>query len=298
MDKGAADLRRRLNGGTIVGYAQFGDPHGQPLLFFHGWPGSRLQARIFDAPARLYGLKILAPDRPGIGLSTGGCFPSVAAWADTLALWIEAMDITSFYTLGISGGGPYSLACAGRMPQRIAGAGVCCGAPLPSEIDHGPGLYWLYRLLRAIDRTSPQILGLLMAGIRGYLKIMPPVGALKPMAFFLPGPDRRALHRRDNLRTVAVSTREAYRRGTAGVIADAHRLLAPWGFDPRGLSIPVHFWHGLRDRNVPLSLIKSLIRRIPEVREHYYPTDGHYSLPLNRCAEILDHLTASRPIAG
>ena len=46
------------------------------------------------------------------------------------------------------------------------------------------------------------------------------------------------------------------------------------------------------------SLIEPLIRRIPEVREHYYATDGHYSLPLNRTAEILEHLAASGSIAG
>ena len=99
-------LMSTLEDGTKVSYAQYGDPRGRPLIFFHGWPGSRLQARIFDAPARLCGIKVLAPDRPGIGLSTGGCFPGVADWVDTLADWFEAMDIISFYTLGIRSARP------------------------------------------------------------------------------------------------------------------------------------------------------------------------------------------------
>lgn len=293
MAKDASGLQVRLKDGTVVGYAEFGDPLGRPLVFFHGWPGSRLQARIVDAPARRCGLRVLAPDRPGIGLSTAAHCPRVADWMDTLAAWIDAQNLARFYVLGVSGGGPYALACALRMPERIAGAGVCCGAPLPREIGNGADLFWIYRLLRFIDRTSPRFTGGLMAGVRLYLQWLPPAWSLLPFAGLVPGPDRRSFRRRSNLLTIAVSTREAYRRGTDGVIADARRLLQPWGFDPADLSIPVQFWHGHRDRNVPHRLIAPLVRGIPGARARHYPAEGHYSLPLERCTEILEELTAA-----
>lgn len=238
---------------------------------------------------------MLAPDRPGIGDSTALVCPNVAAWTAILEAWLDALEVSAFYALGVSGGGPYALACAARMPQRIAAVGVCCGAPEPREIDGSPHLFWVYRLLRALDRANPRCLNALLTASRHYLQIVPPAWSLKPFAWLAPGPDRRALGRRTSLLTVALSTREGFRCGVDPVIADARRLQAPWGFTPGDIDVPVQFWHGLQDRNVPPGLIRPLIRRIPETREHDYPADGHYSLPLNRCDEILDHLTASRP---
>lgn len=35
-----------LRDGRLLGYAEYGDLDGKPVFFFHGWPGSRLQARL------------------------------------------------------------------------------------------------------------------------------------------------------------------------------------------------------------------------------------------------------------
>lgn len=59
----------RLKDGRLLAYAEYGDPHGVPLFFFHGWPVTRLSGRILDKPAKKLGIRVIAPDRPGIGLS-------------------------------------------------------------------------------------------------------------------------------------------------------------------------------------------------------------------------------------
>jgi hypothetical protein len=59
----------RLRGGRRLGYAEWGDPRGGPLLFFHGWPGSRIEARLGDKAASVSGVRLIAIDRPGMGLS-------------------------------------------------------------------------------------------------------------------------------------------------------------------------------------------------------------------------------------
>ncbi len=284
-----------LEDGTTVGYAEFGDPAGRPLLFIHGWPGSRLQARIIDGPARRFGLRVLAPDRPGIGLSTPAACACVAAWIDVLSAWVDQMNLASFYVLGVSGGGPYSLGCAARLPQRIVAAGVCCGVPPPGLLDKSRDLFWLYRLLRLIDRGAPRLLTALMRLTRLYLLLLPPLWSLQPLRLLLRRADRRALQPRTQMDTVAVSTREAFVCSAEAVITDARRLQHPWGFDPGEIAIPVHFWRGVRDRNIPLALIQPFIQGLPHAQAHYYPADGHYSLPLGRMSEILDDLTSDRP---
>ncbi len=294
---GAVDptrLTSTLADGAVVGYAEFGDPAGRPLLFLHGWPGSRLQARIIEESARRRGLRVLAPDRPGIGLSTPAPCAGAADWIHALSAWIDQLNLASFYVLGVSGGGPYALACAARMPRRIVAAGVCCGVPPPQVLGRSRNLFWLYRLLRVIDRRAPRLLISLMVLTRFYLMRLPPLWSLGPLSLMLPRADRRALQHRGRMGQVAASTREAFAGSGQAVIADARRLQQPWGFDPGEIAIPVHFWHGCQDRNIPLPLMRPFIHSLAGAQAHYYPADGHYSLPLCRSAEILDHLTSDR----
>ena len=288
-------LTSPLADGSVLSYAEFGDPGGRPLLFFHGWPGSRLQARTIEGPARRRGLRVLAPDRPGIGLSTPAPGASIAAWIRALSAWIDQLNLAPFYVLGVSGGGPDALACAAHMPRRIAAAGVCCGVPPPRVLEQSPDLFWLYRLLRRIDRKAPRLLVSLMVVAHFYMLRVPLRWSLRPLSLLLPRADRRALQHRGRLTQVAASTREAFAGGAQAVIADARRLQQPWGFDPGEIAIPVHFWHGARDRNIPPSLIRPFIHGLAGAQMHYYPADGHYSLPLGRTPDILDQLTSAIP---
>jgi pimeloyl-ACP methyl ester carboxylesterase len=59
----------RLRDGRLLGYARYGDPNGTPVFYFHGFPGSRLEARLADAVASRNGVRVIALDRPGSGLS-------------------------------------------------------------------------------------------------------------------------------------------------------------------------------------------------------------------------------------
>jgi hypothetical protein len=54
-----------LGDGRRLGYAQYGQPDGEPLFYFHGHPGSRLEARFAHAAAAGASLRVIALDRPG-----------------------------------------------------------------------------------------------------------------------------------------------------------------------------------------------------------------------------------------
>ena len=73
MSLGAADRdapeSMRLGDGRRLSFARYGDPHGRPLFYFHGMPGSRLEGAVIDDPAREKGIRVVAPDRPGMGWS-------------------------------------------------------------------------------------------------------------------------------------------------------------------------------------------------------------------------------------
>jgi len=60
-----------LPDGRRLCWAEYGDPAGRPLMFFHGGPGSRLPVvpRQEEIAAAL-GVRLLCPERPGFGEST------------------------------------------------------------------------------------------------------------------------------------------------------------------------------------------------------------------------------------
>src|SRR3989344_8029758 len=50
-----------LKDGRILAYAEYGDPKGKPLFFFHGWPSSRFQGSVTHK-ATAMDLKIYTDD--------------------------------------------------------------------------------------------------------------------------------------------------------------------------------------------------------------------------------------------
>jgi pimeloyl-ACP methyl ester carboxylesterase len=55
-----------LRDGRTLGYAEYGDPNGKPLLWFHGFPGCRLDGKLVEEAAGAAGVRVIAPDRPGM----------------------------------------------------------------------------------------------------------------------------------------------------------------------------------------------------------------------------------------
>ena len=70
-----------LKNGRIIGFANYGDPNGMPIFFFHGFPGSRLQASPFHETALSHHYRLIGVDRPGMGLSSIDNKGTILSWA-------------------------------------------------------------------------------------------------------------------------------------------------------------------------------------------------------------------------
>jgi pimeloyl-ACP methyl ester carboxylesterase len=105
--KDGVDRTIRLLDGRRLGYAEWGDPGGRPLFFFHGWPGSRIEGYLGDEAARARGVRLIAIDRPGMGLSDFQQHRTLVDWPDDVVQVAAALGLNRFAVLGISGGGPY-----------------------------------------------------------------------------------------------------------------------------------------------------------------------------------------------
>jgi hypothetical protein len=63
------EAEARLADGRRLAYVLHGDASGFALVLEHGTPASRLGLGFTDAPARARGVRVICPDRPGIGRS-------------------------------------------------------------------------------------------------------------------------------------------------------------------------------------------------------------------------------------
>ena len=120
-----------LPDGRTLGYAEYGSPSGAPLLYFHGFPTSRLEASGLPSVTSRSDIRFLSLDRPGFGLSTHDPHRRIIDWPADVQAFAAHLGLSRFAILGASGGGPYALACAKQLPEeKLTAVGVVAGAPM------------------------------------------------------------------------------------------------------------------------------------------------------------------------
>jgi pimeloyl-ACP methyl ester carboxylesterase len=77
----------QLRDGRRLGYAELGDPGGHPLLYLHGFLGSRVEGRVGDEAAKATGVRVIGLDRPGMGLSDFQPARSFLNWPEDVSRW-------------------------------------------------------------------------------------------------------------------------------------------------------------------------------------------------------------------
>ncbi len=273
----------------MVTLHEYGDPSGDPLFFFHGWPGSGRQAALLDQPAKQNGFRIISPDRPGIGGSTRIAARNLAGWPAQLAELADALEVPRFTMLGVSGGGPYVLACAAAMHGRVQAGAVVCGAPPIAEMTHVKTLSPLYQFLLWLFHRRPGVVRSLFAMARPFLMWRDAYAFLPPLRHLLPGPDRDILGDRDTFEKVFICNQDAF-LDVDGLFEDAALYAMPWGLRLEDIASPLHFWHGLEDSNFHWSLAEDLASRLPTATLRIVEEEGHFSLPIKHAGAILAEL--------
>lgn len=261
-----------LSDGRRLGYAEFGAPEGVPAFFFHGEPGSRLSGALLDDAARDAGVRLVALDRPGFGLSSFQPGRTRRDGPADVAEVADRLGIGRFVVVGWSAGGPHALACAALLPERVAAVGVLAGVDRLTHLDPRMAKSLLgLRLGGDLDRWAD---GVARAWTRTRQAAASGVDAAQASA----GP-------------IAAGIRESLREGTAGVLHELRLLSREWDFDPGTITgPPVRFWHGNDDALISTKHTRALAARIPGAQATYLPGVGHVTLLTHHGREILTDL--------
>jgi pimeloyl-ACP methyl ester carboxylesterase len=109
-----------LPDGRKLAYAEFGKPDGYPVLYFHAAPSSRLEPLFLgDDIFSRFGLRVICPDRPGMGQSDFQSHRGFSDWPKDVIFLTEAIGLNQFSVLGVSGGGGYAAVCAATIPEKL-----------------------------------------------------------------------------------------------------------------------------------------------------------------------------------
>lgn len=282
----AANLSCRLPDGRRLGYSDAGDPEGIPVFYFHGFPGSRLEATLL----RSSGIRLIGVDRPGYGLSTPWPFRKLADWPKDIAALADHLGLGRFGVVGVSGGAPYASAVAHGLGDRVNALALVCGLGPPEA----PGMPFGAngRVIHALRYPGAR---LFMAALGR--RIVLSDRALKQMRDWRvrrrprPAADM-ALRDGPLMQFMIASWREGLRRSSHGIAADARVYGEPWHFGLEEIRVPTSIWHGRADTVVPVSIGEFYAARIPDAVSHFHPSEGHFSLAVNAYPAVVEFLKA------
>ncbi len=273
-----------LADGRTIGYAEYGPRDGQPVLFFHGFGTTRVICPPDAGPGEL-GLRLIAVDRPGIGLSTALPGRRLLDWPRDVAELADRIGIGSMSIIGWSGGGPYALACAHSMPDRVSAVGlVSSPAPLTGIDEKG----YLRRFDRHAVRAAHRAPWMVRIALWHWGRPQRRDAARffeKSVAEMCEA-DQAILAEPELRGRMIANSSELYRQGGRGMYDEGLVLARPWGFELNDINVPVYVWHGAMDDVVPLAMAEYLARAIPTAQVRIQPGEGHHLL-YRKWSEIL-----------
>ena len=279
----------KLSDGRSLSFARFGDPSGKPVFYFHGFPGSRLEPQSNHDAFLKAGIQLLALDRPGIGHSTRKNKRKLLDWPDDVVEVAKILKLEKFSILGVSGGGPYALACARAIPGYLNKVTVACGLGPMDAPNATSGMMLSNRVLFRYGKFFPPVLHLSTFLMVRQLSSKPAKG-LKKFVEGLPEPDRLVLSKTDAQDFVAASAVEGVRQGSGPLLEEIGIYSRSWGFKLEDLNVPVSLFQGEVDIDVPASMARHQASLIPDCEINLYPNDGHFSLLVNHIDEIIASL--------
>jgi pimeloyl-ACP methyl ester carboxylesterase len=272
-----------------------GPADGLPLVLHEGTPVGLVLYPPTVRAAQVRGLRVILAARPGYEGSTPRPGRRVVDVAGDTAAVLDELGADTFVTVGWSGGGPHTLACAAALPGRcLAAASVAGVAPYQAK-----GLDWLAGMgPENVDEfgaaaAGEAVLTQFLHGAAATLGTVTGADVAQALGGLVIAADQAVLIG-EFADYVATALRASMNTGLAGWRDDDLAFVSDWGFSPGGApgtpTAPVAIWQGDQDKMVPFAHGQWLAASIPGARAHLLPGQGHLSLTISFLDRILDDL--------
>ena len=287
-----------LPGGRKLVYAEFGRTDGDPVLYFHGSPSSRLEPLLIgDQVLGGLGLRVIAPDRPGIGGSDFQPGRGLLDWPADVTFLADSLGLGRFAVLGNSGGGPYVAVCAARIPERLRAAVIVSGGWRMDWPEAKAGLPFPNRIMLLLARRAPFVLRLLL-GMMGGIAQGEREKEMAQLKKRVPPADYAVFAVPGRLEAFGQTMRECLRQGAKGAAWDLGLYVREFGFRLNEIGMPLTLFHGEQDSNAPLAMVRRAVAQLPTTRLITYQSEAHLSTLCNHMDEVAQALVGQPTEAG
>lgn len=282
------DQTIQLSDGRILGYAEYGDLLGFPIFYFHGGQESRLSSKFMDSTAKKLNIRIISPDRPGIGISTFDENRQFLDWENDMAQLADALGLITYSVFGLSGGAPHVLACVLSDSSRIENASIISGATPYHYKGTLKGMWLPIKLIHWLASMKKEKL------LRKFIQndcdglVNTPEKRIAQFQKYLPKPDKDLMNTHPAYGWEFIEgSKESYRQGIEAVVQEWKLYVSDWQINLNSIDFPINLWYGAADKMAPMH------------RGHYYDdklqnstlkvmeNEGHFSLIRNHLEDIL-----------
>ncbi len=265
-------------------WSDYGPKNGHPVFVMHGVPGSRFEHPHDLSVCDETHSRLIVVERPGYGASKFDNQRTLADISTQVSLIADELELADFSVLGFSAGGPYALACAAQMPERVKKVALVGSlAPLdqPGNLEALPETnQGLYQLAASDYQTAAVNMAKLLDGVDALVN------------FFIASasdPDKSQFADSQFSKMYRQNLATGLTEGFNGTAYDMGVLARPWEFNPADLKSEVQLWHGEQDLVVPLKMSQYLHSEIPNSSLTTIAGAGHWLL-FSAYREILTKL--------
>lgn len=283
-----------------VDYPGPSSPNPNPTIFyFHGFPGCRLESALLASSANSHSARLIALDRPGMGLSTFQPNRKLLDWPRDVLEVADHLQIETFYVLGASGGAPYALACVKEIPRkRLLGASVIAGIYPLSLGTEGMSVGTRMLLWMSASKWFGSLVGPLMEWEFGRVARDSQHPERLQELFVKsmntkPERDAKCVEDEDVKEKIVEAMRESFRQSSEAVAWDIRVIAGDWGFELATLKtagLDMCLWHGRQDANIPVIMAEKAAGVMEGVRLRVLENEAHLSASLYHQDEVLDAL--------
>ena len=274
----ATARQAQLADGRRLGFAEYGDPDGKPVILFHDLWGNHSLRHPDDSILARLGLRLIGVDRPGFGISTRKPGRGIMDVVDDVMLLSKALKLERFALLGYSAGGPYALACAYRFPQIVRRCAVVSCLP---PLDHEQGfraLHAFYGRLFQLASGNEAFFRLLMRGFFWFDGQRSSDQYIRELGSSFSRADQDALSNLDLFNSRLDMWDEIRRAGSEFLVDEIVALTRSWGFRLQNIEVPVDVWWGETDHFCSPVVSRRMAAMIPKASAHRDPQAGHLIL--------------------
>ena len=280
-----------LSDGRVLGYAEYGDSLGFPMFYFHGGQESRRSSIFMDSTAKKLKIRLISPDRPGVGISTYQVNRQFLDWGNDILELADSLGLIKYSVFGLSGGAPHVLACIISDSSRIENASIISGATPYDYRGTLKGMWVPVKLIHwfASWKKDKQLRKFIQNDFDEL--VSKPEKRIKQFQKYLPKPDKQLMTDHPDYAWEFINgSIESYRQGIDGVVQEWKLYVADWQMDLSKIYFPLALWYGENDKMAPYHRGNYYKNTLPNSTLKVISNEGHFSLIRNHLEEILMEL--------